>query len=142
MTEAAAWVLVGLVAVLVAAAVPVLLQLRKTLKTAQETLDTTGRHVNGTLDQLTATLERVNRAADGLEQGVVRVSGLLEVLGGIGDGLTKVKSSISSVASLGSIVGGALIAAFGLKSRRAASEREREREHERAEPRVPGEKAP
>ena len=142
MTEAAAWVLVGLVAVIVAAAVPVLLQLRKTLKTAQETLDTTGRHVNGTLDQLTATLERVNRAADGLEQGVVRVSGLLEVLGGIGDGLTKVKSSIASVASLGSIVGGALIAAFGLKSRRAASEREREREHERAEPRVPGEKAP
>ena len=39
MTEAAAWVLVALAGVLVGAAVPVLLQLRRTLKAAEATLE-------------------------------------------------------------------------------------------------------
>lgn len=117
MTPAAGWVLVALVGVLVGAAIPVLLQLRKTLKAAEETLDTTGRHMNQALDQLSTTLERVNRASEELERGVTKVSSLLSALGGIGDALLKVRSTVGSVASIGSILGGALLAAFGLRSR-------------------------
>lgn len=119
MTEPAAWILVALAILLVAAIIPVLLQLRRTLKAAEETLESTGRCVNEALLSLTATLERVNRAVDGLEHGMGRVSSLLEVLGGIGDTLSKLKSSVGTVASLGSIVGGAVLAAMGLKSRAA-----------------------
>jgi uncharacterized protein YoxC len=117
MTPAAGWVLVAIVAVLVGAAIPVLLQLRTTLKAAEKTLETTGRHVNDALDQLSLTLERVNKAADELESGVTRVSSLLSALGGIGDALSKVRSTVGTVASLGSIVGGAFLAALGLRSR-------------------------
>lgn len=116
MTPAAGWVLVALVAVLVGAVVPVLLQLRKTLKVAEDTLETTGRHVNQALDQLSLTLERVNSAADELDSGVKKVSSLLAALGSVGDALSKVGSTFGTVASLGSIVGGALLAAFGLRS--------------------------
>ena len=125
MSETAGWVLVALVGVLVASAIPVLFQLRKTLKTTEETLVVTSRHLNEALDQLSITLERVNRAADELEGGVKRVSSLLTALGGIGDALVKVRSTVGTVASLGSIVGGALLAAFGLRSRDGGKEPER-----------------
>ncbi len=126
MSETAGWVLVGLVGVLVGAALPVLLQLRKTLKAAEETMEVTGRHLNDALDQLSITLERVNRAADELEGGVKRVSSLLTALGGIGDALVRVRSTVGTVASLGSILGGALLAAFGLRSRDGGKETDRQ----------------
>jgi hypothetical protein len=129
MTSAAGWVLVGLAAILVAAAVPVLIQLRKTLKTAEQTLETTGRHANEALDQLSVTLERVNRASAELESGVKRVSSLLTALGGIGEALGRFRSTVGTVASLGSIFGGALLAAFGLKSRH-------KKDDEKAEPQL------
>jgi len=136
MTAAAGWVLVAFVGVLVGVAIPVLLQLRKTLKTTQETLEVTSRHLNDALDQLSITLERVNRAADELEGGVKRVSSLLAALGGIGDALVKVRSTVGTVASLGSILGGALLAAFGLRSRDGG------KETEKSESPVPAEPAP
>ena len=123
MTPSAGWVLVALVAVLVGAAVPVLLQLRKTLKTAETTLETTGRHANDALNQLSLTLERVNSAAAELDQGVKKVSSLLVALGGLGDALVGVRSKVGTVVSLGSIVGGAILGALGFGSR----EKERER---------------
>jgi uncharacterized protein YoxC len=134
MTPAAGWVLVALVAVLVGAAVPVLLQLRRTLKTAEDTLEVTSRHLNEALDQLSITLERVNRAAAELESGVTRVSSLLSALGGIGDALSRVRQTVGTVASLGSIVGGALLAAFGLRSRDGGKETDRQDSHEPVEP--------
>jgi uncharacterized protein YoxC len=121
MPVAAAWILVALVGVLVGFAVPVLFQLRKTLKAAEETLVTTGARVNQALDELTVTLTRVNRAAEELEGGMGRVKNLLTALGGIGDWIVKFKSTFSTVASVGSIVSGAVLAAMGL-ARRARSE--------------------
>ncbi len=115
MTPAAVWVLVALAAVLVAAAVPALLQLRRTLKAAEQTLESTGHQVNEVLGRLTTTLERVDRTADELERGVGRVRSLFEALGGIGDTLTNVRSSVLAVASIGSVLGSALLAAIGLK---------------------------
>lgn len=122
MPNAAAWIIVALAAVLVGAAVPVLLQLRRTLKMAEQTLDTTGRRLNEVLDEVTTTLTRVNRASEEMESGLKRVSSLFETLGGIGDALVKVRSSIGAVTSIGSILGGAVLAALGLRSRHRAEE--------------------
>ena len=134
MTPAAGWVLVTLAAVLVGVAVPVLLQLRKTLKAAEQTLETTGRHLNDALDQLSITLERVNKASQELERGMNRVSSLLAALGGIGDALGKVRSTLGTVASLGSILGGAFLAAFGLRSRDSDKQTDPKESPERVEP--------
>src|SRR5258705_5883655 len=122
MTPAAAWVLVGLAAILVGAAIPALLQLRKTLKAAQETLESTGRHIDKTLDRLTITLDRVERTAVDLERGVGRVTSLFATLGGIGDALEKVRSSVLAVTSIGSIFGSALLAAFAPKPKNTGKE--------------------
>ena len=122
MPNAAAWVLVALAAVFVGAVVPVLLQLRRTLKMAEQTLDTTGRRLNEVLGEVTTTLARVNKAADEMERGLTRASSLFEALGGIGDALVRVRSSIGAVTSLGSILGGAVLAALGLRSRHRAEE--------------------
>jgi uncharacterized protein YoxC len=122
MPAAAIWVLVALAAVLVGFAVPALLQLRRTLKAAEQTLESTGREVNQTLQRLTTTLERVESTADELERGVIRVKSLFDALGGIGDALGKIRSSVLAVTSIGSIVGSALLAALGLKSRESGAE--------------------
>ena len=149
MTPAAAWVLVGLAAILVGAAIPALFQLRKTLKAAQETLESTGRHATGSgiaadaiahgrpvigtrVDGLldvepgkTITLDRVERTAVDLERGVGRATSLFETLGGIGDALEKVRASVLAVTSIGSILGSALLAAFAPKPRDTGKEPER-----------------
>jgi uncharacterized protein YoxC len=124
MPAAAAWVLVALAAVLVGVAVPVFLQLRKTLKAAEQTLESTGRQVNETLGRLSATLERIERTAGELEHGVVRVKSLFEALGGIGDALGKIRSSVFAVTSIGSIVASTVLAALGLKAKSRAPEAE------------------
>ena len=134
MTPAAAWVLVGLAAILVGAAIPALLQLRRTLKAAEQTLVSTGRRVNETLDRLTTTLDRVERTAVDLERGVHRAMSLFEALGGIGDALGQVRSSVLAVASIGSVLGSALLSAFAPKSKESG------KEPERAEPLAEGER--
>jgi len=133
MTPAAAWVLVALAAVLVGAAIPVLLQLRRTLKAAEETLESTGRQVSQTLDRLTITLDRFEKTAVELERGVGRVTSLFEVLGGIGDTLGKVRASVIAVASIGSVVASGLLAALGLKPGGSATEPEAQKPIEHGE---------
>jgi uncharacterized protein YoxC len=99
--DLAVWILVAIAAILVGAAVPALIQLRRTLLTAERTLETTGKRLEETLTQLAATLERVNRASAELEQGVHRVSGLLESLGRAGDALMSIRASLRKVAVFG-----------------------------------------
>ena len=104
MPSFAVWILVVLAAIFVAAAVPALVQMRRTFETADHTLKTTGRRLDETLTQLAATLERVNRASSELERGVTRVSGLLETLGSAGDTLMNIRSSLTLVAAVGTFV--------------------------------------
>jgi uncharacterized protein YoxC len=136
MTPAAIWVLVALVAILVGVAIPAILQLRRTLKVAEETLERSGQQVNQLIDRLTATLERVERTSEELEHGVHRVKSLFEALGGVGDALGKIRSSVLAVSSIGSIVGSALLAALGIKKSREGGA-----EPEAAEPLEPREQA-
>jgi uncharacterized protein YoxC len=127
MTPAMAWILVVLAAVLVAVLVAVLLQLRQTLKSAErtlETLETTGRHLNETLDGLTATLARVNRAMDQLELTAGHASTVLLSLRGVGEVVSRIRSSVGIVTSLGSAAVGAVMAAIGLRSRSKTEDEE------------------
>jgi uncharacterized protein YoxC len=120
MTPPMAWVLVGLAAILTAAIVVVLLQLRRTLESAEktlQTLETTGRHLNDTLGGVTATLARVNRAVDELERAAGRASTVLDGLSGIGDMVSRLKSSMGIVTSIGSALAGAVLTAVGFRSR-------------------------
>ncbi|HEX4825169.1 MAG TPA: DUF948 domain-containing protein [Candidatus Polarisedimenticolaceae bacterium] len=112
MPSVAVWILVALAAVVVAAVVPALIQLRRTLMTAERTLESTGKRVDETLVQLAATLERVNRASAELEKGVHRVSGLLESLGTAGDALMNIRASIGRVAAVGAVVAEAVSGPF------------------------------
>jgi uncharacterized protein YoxC len=111
MSETATWVLVGLAAVLVAAAVVALVQLARTLKTLQHTLESTGSRVDKALDDLSTTLNRVNRVAGELERGTLQISALFDVLGGVGDALVKIRSSIGTVATVTAALGPMLVAA-------------------------------
>jgi len=117
MPEAAIWVLVALAVLFVGFAIPVLVQLRQTLKVAEDTLNSTGRRLDEALGKLSFTLEQVNRASSEMEHGVRRLASLLEALGGMGDALAKVRTSVGSATSiamsLGSVVVGAMKAAFG-----------------------------
>ena len=117
MTPAAMWVLVGLAAVLVGAAVPVLVQLRRTLKAAETTMETTGKKVNDALEQLTSTLNRVDRAVEAVESRMSGLTTAMNALSGLGDTLGKIRTSVNAVVSFGSVLGGALIGALGFGHR-------------------------
>ena len=123
MPSFAVWILVILAAILVAAAVPALIQLRRTLLTAERTLETTGRRLDETLIQAAATLERVNRASAELEKGVTRVSGLLETLGTAGDALMNIRASIGRVAAVGTVLADVLSGPFRSLFRRRREHR-------------------
>jgi len=110
MSPLAAWILVGLFAVLVAVAVPVLLQLRRTLATAEKTIASTGQRLDVALTELTETLGRVNKAAMELERGAQKVVPVFDALHGITDSIYKVKSSLLTVAALGASLGPMVLA--------------------------------
>src|SRR5262245_58395958 len=110
MSPIAAWVLVGLFAVLVAVTVPVMLQLRKTLQATEKTIETTGQRLDVALGELTTTLTKVNRAAEELERGTQKIAPLFDALHGIADGFVKVRSSLTTVAAVGASIGPMVIA--------------------------------
>lgn len=110
MSPLVAWVLVGLLAILVAVAVPVLLQLRRTLQTAERTIESTGQRLDVVLSELSETLGRVNRAATELERGTQKILPVFDALHGITDGIQKVKSSLLTVAAIGASIGPMMVA--------------------------------
>jgi len=110
MSPTAAWVLVGLFAVLVAVTVPVLLQLRKTLQAAEKTVESTGQRLDAALNELTVTLTKVNRAAEELERGTQRIAPLFDAVHGLADGFSKVRASLTAVAAVGASIGPMMVA--------------------------------
>ena len=110
MSPTAAWVLVGLFAVLVAVTVPVLLQLRKTLQAAEKTVESTGQRLDAALNELTVTLTKVNRAAEELERGTQRIAPVFDAVHGLADGFSKVRASLTAVAAVGASIGPMMVA--------------------------------
>ena len=111
MLQAPAWIAVVLFAVLVAVAIPVLLQLRRTLKTADNTFEVAERRLDASLRELTTTLTHINRSAEQLEKLTRSVGGTFRVLEKTGSPLQRLKSSVRTVSAIPSAIGPMLVAA-------------------------------
>lgn len=101
-----------LAAVFVGFAVPVLLQLRATLRSAQSFLDTTGPRLDRTLDEITAAAERINRVAGEVESRIGKLSELAQEAVELGRQVRNVRSSLRRAVDVGVAFGPALIAAL------------------------------
>lgn len=112
MPQSAVWIVVALLAILVGAAVPVLLQLRRTLETAERTIASTGSRVDVALTELSETLGRLNRVSEEIERRTQELGSFFDALRGVRDSVVKVKTSLVSVAAMGASIGPILIAAL------------------------------
>ncbi len=103
---------VVLLAVLVGAAVPPLLQLRSTLKSLEVFLDETRPRLRVALDQVTEATGRVNRAAAGLEEGMDKIRGVADKVSALGETLDGARESVRKVSAAVSAIVPALAAGF------------------------------
>ena len=110
MTQAPLWIAVALFAVLVGVTVPVLLQLRRTLTSADQTLDNLDRRLGHALDEVSKTLGYVNRSAEQVEHVTKRLGGLFQTASRVGGTLQRVRSSVRAVTTVGASVGPVLAA--------------------------------
>ena len=110
-------VAVVLVAVLVGAAVPALLQLRRTLRTVETFLETTGVHLNHALDQTSEAAARVHLVAGHIEGGVAELQKLLGAAGSVADSLGELRESLrgilGGIVAIGPAIAGAIHAVAG-----------------------------
>ncbi|HJQ99627.1 MAG TPA: DUF948 domain-containing protein [Candidatus Polarisedimenticolaceae bacterium] len=109
--QAPAWIAVLLFAVLVAVAVPVLLQLRRTLAKADQTLEVAERRLDASLRELTTTLTHINRSAEELEKVTQSLGGIFRAFEKTGGPLQRLKSSLRTLSAIPSAVGPMLVAA-------------------------------
>lgn len=112
MTQVAVVVGAVLLAILVGVAIPVLLQLRATLKSAQDFFDATGPKVDRAVVQIEEAVARFNKIGAELETGAARLRGFLEAAGEIGHSLAKLRDSIRTVTAVSGAIGPAVAAGF------------------------------
>jgi uncharacterized protein YoxC len=110
--EIFAVIAVGLLAVLVGVAIPAVLQLRSTLKSAETFLEETRPKLKSVLDQAGEAAGRVNRAAAEIEDGVGRLRGVIDTVGALGDSLERARVSLRKATAVLSSIGPALAAGF------------------------------
>lgn len=117
-------IVVVLAAVAVGFLVPALVQMRRTLRSAELFLESTRPRLVRTLDDLSATSARLNELSATLEQNLGRVR---PALGGVSDDLVRTvenfRGSLRLVSSIGAALGPAIAAWIGaLMARRRGGE--------------------
>ena len=100
-----------LLAVLVGAALPTLIQLRSTLRSVEQWTERVGPKLEGTLGEAQEVTRRLNRTGSELEQSTARARVLLDAAGDIGETLRRMNRSLQTAATLGSAVGPVIAAA-------------------------------
>ena len=112
----ATWQIVGVVllAVLVGALVPVLLQLRRTLHSAENVLNTTGPKMDRTLDEVAEAASRINVLGRTLEKDAEGLRVFTDAAAGLGRSLKQAQESLRVMTAVGAAVGPAIAA--GLRS--------------------------
>lgn len=103
-------VLVVLAAVVVGSSIPVLFQLRATLRQMALRMGTTGTRLDKTLDEALATAERINRLVGGLDGGEKQLARLLVSMEQLAQVLDKVKSTVNVASAVGAAVAPAVAA--------------------------------
>ena len=112
----ATWQLITVVllAVLVGAAVPALLQLRRTLRSAENVLESTGPKVDRTLEEVSEAAARINRLGKSLERDAEGLQVFTDAAAGLGRSLKQAQASLRIMTTVGAAVGPAIAA--GLRS--------------------------
>lgn len=116
---------VVLLAVLVIAAVPALIQLRRTLRSAELLLESNRPRLERALDEASQVAETVNRTAQLVERGTARVSHLVEAASGLAETLERAGETVRSAGTTVSAVFAGLAAgaqAFGGRKRTREAE--------------------
>ena len=103
-------VLLILMAILVGAIVPVLVQMRRTLKSAEVFIDDAGPRLRRTLDGVDQVTGRLNRIGDGAERSVSRLTPMIEALTTAADTVTRARGRFRSLWAVGAALGPALAA--------------------------------
>jgi ABC-type transporter Mla subunit MlaD len=108
---------VVLMAVLVGAAVPALLQLRRTLRTAEAFLETTGVRLNHVLEETSDAAAKIHLVAGDIEGGVAELRKLLGAASAAADSLGELRESLrgilGGVLAIGPAIAGAIHAVAG-----------------------------
>jgi ABC-type transporter Mla subunit MlaD len=80
------------IAIFVGVAVPVLLQLRRTLRSAETFLETTGATLKQTLEEISSAAATLNHAAVGIEENTEGLARLFKGLGSVAGYLAKLRA--------------------------------------------------
>jgi len=110
MTSPSLLAAIALLALLVGAALPVLYQLYKTLKSARTFLDAAGPQVERTLDQVGQAAHRLDRIGSSLEAPVQTLSPLLVTASRVGMTIARSGDWLRTASSVGGAVAPALMA--------------------------------
>jgi uncharacterized protein YoxC len=100
-----------LAAALVGALIPALLQLRRTLKKAEETLDSTGTRLDRVLDELAVTTSRINQLGPEFRDRKERIKELLDEIADLSRPLRQARASLGKTAMVIGALGPAIAAA-------------------------------
>ena len=111
MLEASIVVVAVLLGVLVGAALPVLSQLRRTLKAAESTMQHGGAKLDRILEHASEATSRINRISVQVETAAGHMKGVVELLEGLGDLAAKVGDKVRILDSAAEALGPALVAA-------------------------------
>jgi uncharacterized protein YoxC len=122
---------VVLAAALVGALIPVLVQLRRTLKKAEDTLDSTGSRLDRVLDELAVTTSRINQLGPEFRDRKERIKELLDEIGDLSRPLRQARASLGKTAMVIGALGPAIVAA--VKAFLATQEARRQQSTPRAE---------
>ena len=108
--EPLALVALVLLALLVGAALPALLQLRRTLRSAEEFLHSTGRKLDRVLDEVTEATGRLNRVAGSLEEGSRAFQQVFDSAQKLARALGQAQEALRNVVTVGNALGPAVAA--------------------------------
>src|SRR2546425_6019739 len=108
----ATWQIVAVVllAVLVGALVPVLIQLRRTLQSAEHILNTTGPRLDRTLDEVSEAASRINHLGRSLEKDAEGLRVFTDAAAGLGRSLKQAQELLRVMTAVGAAVGPAIAA--------------------------------
>lgn len=112
----ATWQIIGMIllAIIVGALIPVLVQLRKTLRAAETVLGSTGPKIDKTLDEVSEAAARINQVGRTLERDAEGLRVFTDAAANLGKSLKQAHDSLRVVTAIGAAVGPAITA--GLRS--------------------------
>ncbi|HET9480577.1 MAG TPA: DUF948 domain-containing protein [Candidatus Polarisedimenticolia bacterium] len=110
MNISAPMIAVGLFAILVAAAIPVLYQLHRTLKNARAVLESAGPRLEKAIEQVGQAADRLNEVGQTLQEQAQALRPLLNAVSGVGRSIDRTWKWLGAAMSFGGAIGPAVIA--------------------------------